>query len=204
MAFKGIAFWLTGICVVLFIMQLFIEGFTDLFLLNQQSLMQPWRFITSIFLHGSPGHLLYNGFALALFGSMLEALIGGKRFSVVFFITGIAANLVSLPFYDAALGASGAIFGILGTLIILRPGMMVFVYGLPMPMFIAGILWVAGDIIGVFTPSNIANLAHLAGIFFGFLFGAVYRRYIPRERSQPEILRFDERSVRNWEDYYLR
>jgi membrane associated rhomboid family serine protease len=204
MAFKGIAFWLTGICVIIFIIQNLVEGFTETFVLNQQALLQPWRFLTAIFLHGSLGHLLYNGFALVLFGSMLEALIGSKRFSVIFLVTGVVANIIALPFYDAALGASGAIFGVLGALIILRPGMMVFVYGLPMPMFLAGILWVAGDIIGVFTPSNVANLAHLAGIFFGFLFGAYYRTQVPSEKTHRSSIHFNEKNVRAWEDHYLR
>lgn len=203
MKFKGISLILTGICVVIFIIQRSIEGFTELFLLNQSALTEPWRFITSIFLHGSLGHLLYNGFALALFGSMLEALIGSRRFSIVFLTTGITANLVSLPFYDAALGASGAIFGILGTLIVLRPGMMVFVYGLPMPLFIAGIVWIAGDVIGIFTPSDVANLAHLAGIFFGFLLGAWYRPRFPPERQVRSSLHLDERRIRRWEERHV-
>lgn len=189
---------------MIFIVQNFIDGFTEALLLNQSALLQPWRFVTAIFLHGSPGHLIYNAFALVLFGSMLEALIGSKRFSLVFFITGIAANLVSLPFYDAALGASGAIFGVLGALIILRPGMMVFVYGLPMPMFLAGILWVVGDVLGLFIPSNVANFAHLAGIFFGFIFGAYYRTQLPSKKSHHSLVHFNERNVRNWEDHYMR
>ncbi len=203
MTFKGIALWFTGICIIVFIIQNFIGGFTEALLLNQSAFIQPWRFLTAIFLHGSLPHLLYNGFALALFGSMLEALIGSKRFSLVFFVTGIGANLVAMPFYDSALGASGAIFGILGALILLRPGMMVLVYGLPMPMFIAGILWVAGDVLGLFVPSNIANLAHLGGIFLGFIFGAYYRNILPREPRRPQSLQFNEQNMRAWEDHYL-
>ena len=181
-----------------------VSEFTEIFLLNKSALLEPWRFITAIFLHGSLPHILYNGFALILFGSILESLLGSKRFLAVFFITGIGANIVSLPFYDAALGASGAIFGILGALIILRPKMMVFVYGIPMPMFIAGIIWVAGDVLGLFIPSNVANLAHLAGVFFGFIFGALYKKYLPKEDSRQETLKFDEKSIRSWEDHYLK
>ena len=204
MEFKGISFWIAGICVLMFILQTMIPGFTEIFLLNQSSLTEPWRFISSIFLHGSLPHLLYNGFALMLFGSMLEALIGNKRFFLIFFISGIAANLISLPFYDAALGASGAIFGILGALIILRPHMMVFVYGLPMPIFIAGIVWVAGDVIGIFNPSNVANIAHLAGIFFGALFGYAYRKSIPQEEKRRNTIHLNENSMRSWENNYMR
>jgi membrane associated rhomboid family serine protease len=133
---------------------------------------------------------------------MLEALIGPRRFLSLFLITGIAANIVSFPFYDSALGASGAIFGVIGALIIIRPGMMVFAFGLPMPIFIAGILWIFGDLIGLFMPSNVANLAHLAGILFGFLFGAYYRKYIPQEPRKGRI-HLDENYMRSWEDRNL-
>ncbi len=162
--------------LIVFLIQWIFSSFTDLFLLDSSSFNQPWRFLTSIFLHGSFTHLLYNGFALALFGSILERLIGSKRFLLVFFITGILANLVSVNFYDNSLGASGAIFGIIGALIFVRPLMIVWAFGLPMPIFIAGILWAGGDLIGLFVPSNVANLAHLSGMFFGLVIGAFYRK----------------------------
>ena len=179
------------------------SGFTELFLLNELSFSQPWRFVTAIFLHGDFGHLLYNMFALLLFGGMLERLIGGRRFLLVFFATGIIANFVSVFFYPSSLGASGAIFGIIGSLIVVRPTLVVFAFGLPMPMFIAGILWATGDIIGLFVPSNVGNIAHLSGLAIGLLFGAFYRdwrrRRIPRERSG-----LDEGFMRRWEDVHLK
>ncbi|MGV8142797.1 MAG: rhomboid family intramembrane serine protease [Candidatus Pacearchaeota archaeon] len=174
--FRFYALKLCAIIFVIFLVQLVSSSFTDLFLLNSGSFIQPWRFLTSIFLHGSFMHLFYNLFALALFGSMLERLIGSKRFLIVFFVTGILANLVSVNFYDNSLGASGAIFGIIGALIFVRPLMVIWAFGLPMPIFIAGILWAAGDIIGFFVPSNVANLAHLSGMFFGLIIGVFYRK----------------------------
>ncbi|MBM3232594.1 rhomboid family intramembrane serine protease [Candidatus Pacearchaeota archaeon] len=202
MAFKGIAIMTTFLCIVMFIVQTLVPGFTESLLLNKSSLVQPWRFITAIFLHGGLSHLLYNSFALALFGSMLEAWIGPRRFVSVFLLTGISANFISLPFYDSALGASGAIFGVIGALIMIRPSMMVFAFGLPMPLFLAGSLWIIGDLIGLFIPSNVANLAHLGGIFFGFLFGAYYRKYIPQKPNRSNV-HLDEDYIRAWEDRNL-
>ncbi len=161
---------------ILFLTQLLISGFTELFLLNSSSYLQIWRFVTAIFLHGGLAHLLYNIFALALFGSMLERLIGSTRFLMVFFVTGVLANIVSVNFYDSSLGASGAIFGVIGALIVIRPLMFIFAFGFPMPLFIAGIIWAAGDLIGLFVPSNVANLAHLSGMFFGLILGFIYRK----------------------------
>src|SRR3989344_3189661 len=203
MGFKFYAAWLAGICVLVFILQTVFSGFTELFLLNELSFSQPWRFVTAIFLHGGLTHLIYNLFALVLFGSMLERLVGSKRFLAVFFITGIGANLFSVFFYPSSLGASGAIFGIIGSLIVVRPTLVVFAFGLPMPMFIAGILWTAGDVIGLFVPSNVGNIAHLSGLAIGLLLGAFYRdwrrRRIPRER-----IGLDEDFMRRWEETHLK
>ncbi len=161
---------------LVFLVQFFVKGFTEFFLLDSDFILQFWRFFTAVFLHGNFTHLLYNVFALALFGSMLEKMIGSRRFLILFFITGILANIFSINFYDNSLGASGAIFGIIGALIIIRPLMIVWAFGLPMPIFLAGILWAIGDAIGIFVPSNVANLAHLSGMFFGLVFGILYKK----------------------------
>ena len=104
--FRFYALKLCGWIFVVFLLQLFVEGFTELFLLDSSAFVKIWRFFTSIFIHGGLAHLLYNVFALGLFGSMLERLIGSKRFLIVFFFTGLFANLISVNFYDSSLGAS--------------------------------------------------------------------------------------------------
>ena len=180
--FRFYALKLCGWIFVVFLLQLFVNGFTELFLLDSSSFTQIWRFFTAIFLHGGIAHLLYNVFALALFGSILEKFIGGKKFLLVFFLSGIFANIIAINFYDSSLGASGAIYGILGALTILRPLMVVWAFGLPMPMFIAAILWIAGAVLGIFMPSNIGHVAHLSGIFIGFLFGIILR--VARKRRR--------------------
>jgi len=201
--FNFYAFWLSGIAIVMFILQSVIPGFTEALVLNDQAIPEVWRYVSSIFLHGGMGHLLYNLFALALFGSIVERVIGGKKFLIVFFATGIFANMISVNFYTSSLGASGAIFGIIGALIILRPVMTVWAFGLPMPMFIAGLLWAGGDIIGAVgffsgNPiNNTGNIAHLSGMFLGLILGGLYGE---KKRRKPEKLVIDERSIRHWED----
>ena len=196
-------------CIIVFVLQLLIPGFTELFILNKSAYIEIWRFASSIFLHASVAHILYNLFALALFGSMLESLVGGRKFLLIFFATGILANIIAVNFYDSALGASGAIYGVIGALIIVRPLLMVWAFGLPMPIFIAGIIWAAGDFIGLFMPSNVGNIAHLSGIFFGLIFGFIFRNWKnEKERngnaSNSFKYKVDEDKVREWEDYYLR
>jgi membrane associated rhomboid family serine protease len=208
MAFQFYALKLTGIIILVFLAQAMIPGFTEFFLLNQNAWNEPWRFVTSIFLHGNLAHLVYNMFALALFGTILEVLIREKRFLFVFFSTGILANLVSVFFYPASLGASGAIFGIIGAMIYIKPWQVVWAFGLPMPVFIAGILWAVGDMIGIFVPDNVGNIAHLSGMAFGLLVGSFFRRHYRRKkerrRREKHKHKLDEDHVRRWEDAYLR
>lgn len=176
--FKFYALKLCLLMLIIFIIQLIVSGFSELFVLNNKVLYnyEYWRFLTSIFLHGSTIHLFYNLFALALFGSILEKTIGGKKFLLVFFFSGIFVNIIAINFYSSSLGASGAIYGILGALTILRPLMIVWTFNLPMPMFVAAILWTAGALLGIFIPSNVGHIAHLSGIFIGFLFGLFLRK----------------------------
>ena len=209
--FRFWAFKLSGIIMVVFILQLLVSGFTDFFVLNSSALQgEIWRFLSAVFLHGSVAHIVYNLFALLLFGSILEKLIGYKKFLLVFFVTGILANLISVNFYLSSLGASGAIFGIIGALIIVRPGVPVWAFGVPMPIFIAGIIWAGGDIlgaIGFFTGNpinNTGNIAHLSGMFFGFIFGALYRRRIKREKKDKLSIKFNEDTMRSWESTYMK
>ena len=200
---KHYALWLSLICIIVFVLQMAFSGFTDAFVLDESSFMQPWRFITAIFLHGGLAHLLFNMFALALFGSILETIIGSRKFLYVFFASGIIANLIAVNYYPSSLGASGAIYGILGALIMLKPMLVVWLYGIPMPMFIAGFLWVAGGVLGLFYPSNVGHIAHLSGIGIGLILGMFYKEKIRDFRQQRQKIVFDESSIRKWEEENL-
>lgn len=206
--FRFYAIKLSLLIVAVFMAQFLIPALTNFFVLNRLSWTQPWRFLTSIFLHGGIAHLVLNLFALLFFGSVLEKFIGSKRFLIVFFTTGILANLVAVNFYSASLGASGAIFGILGTLIIIRPLMAVWAFGIPMPLFVAGILWAAADLLGAygfFTGNpidNTGNIAHLSGMLFGILFGFFYKKLLVKKRKLNVSL--DENQIRNWEMTWMK
>ncbi len=210
MKFSFYALKLSLIIFIVFIIQVIFSGFSELFILNEQSFSQFWRFLTSIFLHADLLHLLYNLFALALFGSILESLVGKLKFLVVFFVSGILANLVSINFYSNSLGASGAIFGIIGALIMIRPTMFVWAFGLPMPIFVAGILWAVGDFIGAVgylsgNPiNNTGNIAHLSGMFFGFIFGLLFRNKNTKNKKLNYGIVMDERYMRDWEERNLK
>ncbi|MBU0760911.1 MAG: rhomboid family intramembrane serine protease [Nanoarchaeota archaeon] len=205
MKFRAIK--LSLIIILIFLAQVLIPSFTNLFVLNSSAWTQPWRFITSIFLHANIVHLLYNLLALALFGSILEKFIGGKRFLLIFFVSGILANLLSINFYSSSLGASGAIFGIIGALIVIRPLLTVWAFGMPMPLFVAGILWAAGDLIGAYgfltgqPIDNTGNIAHLTGMAFGIILGAIFRS--PNKKQKNTKIKINEHFIQNWENNYM-
>lgn len=173
---RHFSLWLTGIIVAVFFLQIMFPAITANFrLVSADAWSMPWTLLTAIFLHGSIVHLLYNGFGLAVFGSILEEMIGSRRFLMVFFATGIASSIVSTFFYNAVIGASGAIFGVMGALTVLQPTMTVWVYYIPMPMYMAAVVWAVVDLFGFVVPQGIANAGHLAGLAAGIAAGFVMR-----------------------------
>lgn len=201
MSFRYIALILCAACVLVFLVQTAVPGFTESFLLvSSDAAARPWILVTAVFLHGGTAHLLGNIFALGLFGSILERIMGSKKFLTVFFVSGIITSFVSMFFYDAALGASGAIFGLLGMLAALRPKMMVWTYGVPMPMFMAAGFWLLLDIAGAFYPSNVANIAHISGLVFGAAMGIIFRA--PEQQEKEDKLVSDNK-VDEWEQQWM-
>jgi membrane associated rhomboid family serine protease len=206
MKYKWYAVKIAIICVVVWILQQFIPSLTDDFaLVSSEVFSKPWTLITYIFLHGGFDHLFFNMFALVLFGSLLERVIGERKFLITFIVSGIIAGIGSVIFYSSSIGASGAIYGIIGTLVILRPTAPVFVgFMVPLPMIVAVIVWTAGDLIGIFTPSgNIAYAAHLFGLAFGLTCGIYLMKNYGEHpfRKKSEI---SEEEFEKWEDRYVK
>lgn len=202
---KFYALWISLICVLMFIIQISVSGTTEKFLLNSKSLEEPYRFITSIFLHASPQHLIFNMFALIFFGLVAEKILGSNKFLLTFLTSGIIANLFAFLFYPSSLGASGAIYGIIGLLTIIRPFMIVWAFSLPMPLVLASILWAIGDIIQTFTPSNIGTIAHLSGLAAGMTTGIIIRlsTTISYKLKNNQKIKIPEEYIREWERNYF-
>ncbi|NQV09095.1 rhomboid family intramembrane serine protease [Candidatus Woesearchaeota archaeon] len=160
--------------IVVFVLQLVLgTGFTESFMLiSKEVFMRPWILVTSMFLHANINHLLFNMYALFIFGPLIEQRIGKKRFLFIYFLSGIVAALISTFFYHSALGASGAIMGILGVTIMLLPDLQVLLFFfIPMSMRTAGVIFALIDIFGIFVPSGVANIAHLVGLSLGIIYG---------------------------------
>jgi len=148
-------------------------------------LERPWTIVTNLFMHGSIWHILFNMITLYFFGTFLIRLVGTRDFFIIYFLGGIAGNIVFMLFayfnfltspYSIVIGASGAIFALGGALAVLTPRLRVFVFPIPVPMP----LWVA--VIGGFVilgfVGGVAWQGHLGGLVFGLLAGLVLRRRI--------------------------
>ncbi|MCE8427446.1 MAG: rhomboid family intramembrane serine protease [Candidatus Methanoperedens sp.] len=157
---------------------LFPGSTSNLELYPTRILSQPWTLITHIFLHSGPLHLLFNMMFLFFFGPELERRIGGKRFLIVFFVSGIIAaigyslwSVFVLNSPTPAVGASGALFGIFACLAVLAPHIEVYIYFIPMKITYALIFFAMFDLLFIGSGDAIARSAHLSGLVAGLLFG---------------------------------
>ncbi len=134
------------------------------------------RILWSMFLHADAEHIFSNMILVAFLGSMLEREIGHLTYGIIYFISGIGGNLVSLLYnlmrndYTVSIGASGAVFGLDGLLIA-----MVLFLGERMRDFSVErvVVVVLLSLYSGFTHSGIDNAAHLGGLLVGFLSGIV-------------------------------
>lgn len=142
-----------------------------------------YQMITSAFLHANFMHLFFNMFALFTFGFTLELLfvelygsmVGGLYFLLIYFISLMTGSVLTVllkrndPKY-VAVGASGAVSGIVFSYIIFDPTSQIFVFFIPMPAYIFAILWIGFSLYGMKTKlGNIGHEAHLGGAFGGVI-----------------------------------
>ena len=139
-------------------------------------LFKVWQLVTHLFMHGGFFHLFFNMYALIMFGTTLEKSWGSKRFFQFYIICGIMAGATHLFFTSNgyAVGASGAIMGVLAAFAYLfgETPLMVF----PLPVEIKAKWLIPGFIlIDVFsaiapqTDDNIAHWAHIGGALTGLI-----------------------------------
>lgn len=147
----------------------------------QSGLFEPYQLVTHMFAHGGFAHILFNMFALWSFGSLLEKVWGPKKFLIFYFVCGLVAAVAHLLFTtDAAVGASGAIMGLLGAFGYLFPNTQLIIFPIPFPVkakwAITGIA--AIDIFGGVYPtgSNIAHFAHLGGLVAGLILVIIWNK----------------------------
>ncbi|WP_019135632.1 rhomboid family intramembrane serine protease [Cellulomonas massiliensis] len=175
---------LIAACVVMYVLQLAVDGWTVRWAFNPVAgWFEPWRFVTSAFLHsqGSVLHIAMNMLALWFVGPYLEGALGRARFATLYGLSAIGGSvgvLLLAPVLEGgweqwAVGASGAVFGLFGAVFVVlrrlggdaRGMLAVIVLNVVLGFVLPGIAW----------------QAHLGGLVVGAALGAAYA-YAPRER----------------------
>lgn len=151
--------------------QWFFELFSGINLFIMQG--EIWRIVTPIFMHNGFSHFLFNSFSLVIFGPALEKMIGSIRFTIVYLVTGISANIATFflePLTYIHVGSSGAIFGIFGYYIgiLVKQKHMMSKENKQLLITITVI-----SIIMTFVQPQINVTAHLFGLISGFLISVI-------------------------------
>jgi membrane associated rhomboid family serine protease len=178
----------------------------------KSSLFMPHQIITTMFLHGSFFHILFNMYALWLFGSRLEIFWGSKRFVNFYMICGIGASVITIlmvPFSAelyarssaflqegytkaqliedyiqnySAIGASGALMGVMAAFAYLFPNTEMIIIPIPIPIKVKFLIpgYVLLDLFGglgyVNKGDNVAHFAHLGGALVGIILVIIWNK----------------------------
>jgi len=145
---------------------------------------------TSMFLHGGIAHIFGNMWFLHIFGDNVEDKFGHFKYVIFYILSGIAASLLHLLLNIGsnvpAVGASGAISGVLGAYVVMFPNVKVhvigrFYHGMVSAKFMLGIWFLFQLVSGTFSlfgaQSGIAFFAHIGGFVFGAGFALIYKLF---------------------------
>lgn len=138
--------------------------------------LEPYRMLTSAFLHGSIFHLLLNMYALWIVGSYLEPMLGRWRYLTLYFLSAIGGSVAVVLASPASsalvitVGASGAVFGLFGALALVLRKVGGNATGI--------LVIIAINVVFTFTVPNISIQGHIGGLIVGLALGAVFA-YLP-------------------------
>ncbi|MBR1413593.1 MAG: rhomboid family intramembrane serine protease [Bacilli bacterium] len=165
-----------GLCLLMFLITTFTGGSSSAYNLFRWganlreavvSDKQVWRLLTCAFLHAGILHLLVNMYSLFIIGSQIETYMGKIKYAVIYIISAISGSLLSIIFSEnISVGASGAIFGLLGSLLYFGYHYRVYL-GTVIRTQIVPII-ILNLAIG-FMFSGIDNFAHIGGLIGGYL-----------------------------------
>jgi membrane associated rhomboid family serine protease len=145
-----------------------------------------WVSLTSIFLHANLDHLILNIIALYFFGKVVEQELGRKKFLISFFASAFIADLfvVASTFLGFSsptvptIGASAAIFGLMGIAMITKPLQLIFYpYLIPIPLVLVALIYTIYNVATFLlvlagqTTSDISYVSHIGGLIAGLMLG---------------------------------
>ncbi|MBS1509409.1 MAG: rhomboid family intramembrane serine protease [Bacteroidetes bacterium] len=194
-----IVFNIIVINVLVFLIQMLFDGHGPVGVITNKlaihhytsQYFEPYQVVTNMFAHGGIAHIFFNMFTLYVFGVWLERVWGPKRFLIFYLICGVVAGLAQMMFlkdeivYDpstgqtvveigSALGASGAIMGLMGAFAYLFPNTELILLFPPIPIkakYLVGV-YAAIDLFGGLSGGNADNIghyAHLGGLIMGLI-----------------------------------
>jgi len=152
------------------------------------NLLQPWRFVMAVFLHGSVMHIAFNMWVLMDIGPQIEELYGSARYLFIYVVTGIGGYVLSSFFGKFSVGGSGALLGLIGVLLAITTGRRSAGMQMLRSQIIRWLIYIA--VWGFLFP-GIDNFAHAGGLATGFLLGKVMvdrAPIAPEERKRAYIL----------------
>lgn len=139
---------------------------------------EPWTIVTNMFVHAGLWHFLGNMLMLYFFGSYLLGLVGEARFLLVYFAGGLLANVAFLVLgsdFATVVGASGALYAVMGVMAVMRPRLKVYLW-----FMIPVDLWIVVVVGMLIIFPGVAWQAHLGGLVLGLAAGYFFRK---RERG---------------------
>ncbi|MBS3993175.1 MAG: rhomboid family intramembrane serine protease [Bacteroidetes bacterium] len=175
-----------------------VKGFSDNYFFNRYKFQilsinkgEKFRMLTSGFLHADWLHLIFNMYALYLFGKIVIIEGGNINFLLIYFGSLLAGSLYTMfvhksELYYSAVGASGAVMGIIYASILYYPEMTLYIFPLPIPIkgYIFGILYLLFSIYGMKKQlGNIGHAAHIGGTIGGYVLTLLLSPYIWDENT---------------------
>lgn len=168
-----ITYTLIALCVLLYFLPILLgryERFVSVFSVYPRAIRmgEYYRLLTGAFLHGNIFHLFFNCYALFVIGPQVESFLGKVKFLIIYLFSAITASLMSILFLGdhLSLGASGAIFGIMGALLYFGYHYRVYLGNVMKSQIIPLIVF---NLLLGFTLTGIDNFAHIGGLIGGVL-----------------------------------
>jgi membrane associated rhomboid family serine protease len=176
------------ICVLFFFVRIVAPAFAFNYLTLNPAFVaaRPWTLITHMFVHANMEHLFFNMLFLFFFGTELERRVGESRFLQIFIISGLVAAIGQMVVVPTGymMGASGALYGVMGCLAVIAPEIRVLLFFvIPLSIRAAVVLFAVLDFTMMGSADNIAHMAHITGLLAGLAYGGMLRdRYRYRYR----------------------
>jgi rhomboid protease GluP len=162
-----------------------------------------WRLVAAMFLHANVLHWLFNSWALYQLGSLYESMFGSRRFALTYFVTGICASIASAihagTTNGSSVGASGAIFGILGAFIFsIRRSPQWRHEPWTRRLTSELVFWALINLAFGLSVQFIDNTAHITGLVSGLLLGLIVPHRVPPPPPSSGVIDVSPRPPQNY------